>query len=290
MSDVTRTDSAVRFLFSAAAVRGVWVHLDASCRNMFARKSYSAAERILLGESVAAAVLLSRTIKLQGRLALQARGQGLLRLLVAESTQDAGVRGVIELADSIALDSIPPLQQLVGDGYLAVTLLPDAGDSYQGIVPLAGGRLQDCLADYFALSEQLPTALWLAADGERAAGLMLQALPGDAHDAEAWQHLHTLAATLTQAELLGLSCEALLHRLFHQEGVQLFPAEAVQFQCTCSVERSRNALAILGRDELQKLFAEQPEVTMDCHFCGANYRYTADDLGEILGEPPALLH
>lgn len=290
MSGLIKTDNAVRFLFEDAAVRGVWVHLQHSCSEVLARKQYSGAARALLGESLAAAVLLSRTIKLQGRLALQARGDGLLKLMVAESTQDAGVRGVIDLAEGVAMDAIPPLQQLVGDGYLAVALLPDAGESYQGIVPLEGARLQDCLADYFARSEQLPTALWLVSDGVRAAGLMLQALPAAASDSDDWQHLHTLASTVTGEELLSLSCDELLHRLFHQDGVRLFEAEPVHFQCTCSVERSRNALAVLGRDELQKLFAEQPAVTMDCQFCGAHYEYTAADMSEVLGDASTRMH
>lgn len=290
MSAESKNDSAVRFLFENGAVRGVWVQLQQSFAEMLTRRPGSPAACELLGESVAAAVLLSRTIKLQGRLALQARGDGLLQLLVAECTQDAGVRGVIEIDETVAMPLLP-LRQLVGDGYLAVTLLPDEGDSYQGIVPLQGARLQDCLADYFVQSEQLPTALWLAADGERAAGLMLQALPSTDHDdGAAWQHLYTLASTVTSGELLSLSCEALLHRLFHQDGVRLFGAEPVRFQCTCSVERSRSALAVLGRDELQKLFAEQPDVTVDCQFCGAHYTYSAADMREVLGEHPASLH
>lgn len=283
-------DSVLRFLFEDCAVRGVWVHLQKSCADMLALKDISQAGRGLLGESVAAAVLLSCTIKLQGRVAIQARGDGALKLLVAESTQDGGVRGIINLDENVAAEAIPPVQQLIGSGYLAVTLLPDEGESYQGIVPLKGARLQDCLADYFALSEQLPTALWLVSDGERAAGLMLQAMPTLDHDDAGWQHLHVLANTVSNDELLSLPCEALLHRLFHQETVRLFDAQPVRFQCTCSEARSRSALAVLGRDELHKLFAEQPEVTIDCQFCGAQYRYTADDMTEILGETSPSVH
>jgi molecular chaperone Hsp33 len=283
-------DSVVRFIFEDCAVRGVWVHLQKSYTDMLALKDIGPAGCVLLGESVAAAVLLSCTIKLQGRLAIQARGNGALKLLVAESTQDAGVRGIINLDESATYQSIPPLQQLIGSGYLAVTLLPDEGESYQGIVPLQGARLQDCLADYFALSEQLPTALWLVSDGERSAGMMLQAMPTINHENAGWQHLHTLASTVSGEELLSLPCEILLHRLFHQEVVRVFDAEPVRFQCTCSKDRSRSALAVLGRDELHKLFAEQPEVAIDCQFCGAQYRYTANDMTEVLGEISPSLH
>ncbi len=289
---VNEKDNVVRFLFEDFAVRGVWVNLQQSLVDMLALKNISKSAVILLGESVAAAVLLSSTIKLQGRVAIQARGNGALQLLVAESTQNAGVRGVITLDETAIENSVPSLQQLIGNGYLAVTLLPDDGESYQGIVPLQGERLQDCLGDYFALSEQLPTALWLASDGERAAGLLLQALPevdSDSDDAS-WQHLHTLASTLKNEELLSLSCKEILHRLFHQEIVRVFDPQPVRFQCTCSEQRSRNALSILGREELEKLFAEQPNVMVDCQFCDAQYRYTVSDMAKILGETPPSLH
>ena len=287
-------DCFVRFLFEGSAVRGVWINLQQSLADMMALKNISQAASVLLGESVAAAVLLSSTIKLQGRVAIQARGNGALQLLVVESTQNAGVRGVITLDDAAIENNMPSLQQLIGNGYLAVTLLPDNGESYQGIVPLQGERLQDCLGDYFALSEQLPTALWLTSDGKRAAGLLLQAMPktdGDIDSDDAgWQHLHMLASTLKNEELLSLPCEELLYRLFHQETVRVFDPETVRFQCTCSEQRSRNALSVLGREELEKLFSEQPSVTVDCQFCDAQYNYTASDMANILGETAPLLH
>ena len=292
--EVKRVDHVVRFLFEECAVRGVWVNLQESCSSLMALKAMASPAKVLLGESVAAAVLLSSSVKMQGRVAIQARGDGTLKLLVAESTHDAGVRGVIDLDESAAVNvensSMPSLQQLIGNGYLAVTLLPDQGESYQGIVPLQGARLQDCLADYFALSEQLPTALWLVSDGERAAGLMLQAMPALHNRDAGWQHLHVLASTVKDEELLSLPCEVLLHRLFHQEIVRVFDAEPVRFQCTCSEERSRNALSVLGRDELHKLFSEQPDVAIDCQFCGAQYHYTANDMLNLLGEPSPSLH
>lgn len=283
-------DSVVRFLFEESAVRGVLVFLDESVSEINLLHDSSCEAGCLLGESLAAAVLLSRTIKLQGRLAIQARGDGALKLLVAESTHDAFIRGVVNLED-IGQQSVSSFKDLVGSGYLAVTLLPDEGESYQGVVPLEGRRLQDCLADYFGLSEQLPTALWLASDGQRAAGLMLQAMPAaDEASSDNWQHLHVLANTVTNDELLSLSCDVLLHRLFHQEEVRVFEAEPVRFQCTCSAERSRSALAVLGRDDLNKLFSEQPFVTVDCQFCGAQYQYCENDMRDILGNPPTQLH
>lgn len=290
---IEQADSAIRFLFVDRAVRGVWVRLQKSFTDVLAGQDYNLFAKTLLGESLAASVLLSRTIKLQGRLALHARGEGFLRLLVAECTQDAGIRGVLEFSDGSAHDinETLSLRECLGDGYLAVTLLPDDGDNYQGIVPLQGERLQNCLAEYFVQSEQLATAMWLHCDGEQAVGLLLQALPAGGGDSEHddWQHLHMLARTIKDEELLQLSCEEVLHRLFHEEHVQLFAPESVRFQCTCSEGRSRNALAMLGRDELQKIYTERPAITVDCQFCGRQYSYSAADMAEVLGAPPALL-
>lgn len=281
-------DARVRFLFEDAPVRGAWVYLQHSVQAMPAFISASPAGKILLGESVAAAALLSANIKLQGRLAIQARGDGALRLLVAESSQNAGVRGVIELDDRA--ENTLALRELLGNGYLAVTLLPDVGESYQGIVPLQGARLQDCLAAYFQQSEQLETALWLASDGETAAGLLLQAMPGAQDDLKGWQHVHALASTISNEELLSLSCEQLLHRLYHQETVRVFDAEPVQFQCSCNTQRSAAALATLGREDLLQLFQETPVVKVDCHFCGKIYQYSERDIDKILGEISPTLH
>ncbi|HQQ63685.1 MAG TPA: Hsp33 family molecular chaperone HslO [Pseudomonadales bacterium] len=292
-----QADTVIRFILENRSVRGVWVRLQKSYQDVLANHQYDVPARQLLGESLAAAVVLSRTIKLQGRLALQARGEGVLRLLVAECTHDAGIRGILEFcgnpADVVAgTGDVLSLRQALGNGYLAVTLLPDDGDSYQGIVPLRGEKLQDCLAEYFLQSEQLATAMWFCCDGEQAVGLLLQALPaGDVETAaEDWQHIYTLASTITHKELLSLPCEDMLHRLFHEEDVRLFDGDPVRFQCTCSVERSRNALVLLGRDELQKIFAERDTVSVDCQFCGRHYQYTPEDMSGVLGEQPAQLH
>lgn len=279
-----QSDSAVRFLFDECAVRGVWTQLDTALVQLLSQhEQYSPAERVLLGESVAASVLLTRSIKLQGRVALQARSEQALRLLVAECTNDGAVRGVIELDKTVAVEQLTPLARLVQGGYLSVALLPDAGERYQGIVPLGDSeRLQDCLAAYFAQSEQLPTAFWLFSDGARAAGLMLQALPAQQRDEDAWPRLTALADTITAEELLQLPAQEVLHRLFHEEEVRVYEPEPVRFACTCSAERSRDALVMLGADELHKLFAEQPQVAVDCQFCNAKYQFCAADFTELL--------
>lgn len=283
MTEQVVSDRAVRFIFDECAVRGVWVQLDQSFAELLAQHpQYTEAERVLLGESVAASVLLTRTIKLKGRVALQARSQQQLQLLVAECTDDGAVRGVVELDKTVAADELVPLAPLMAGGYLAVALLPDEGERYQGIVPLDGERLQDCLADYFVRSEQLATVFYLASDGQRAAGLMLQVLPAEERDEDAWPRLIALAGTVKAEELLTLDAETLLHRLYHEEVVRLFEPQPLRFACTCSAERSRDAMVLLGRDELLKLFAETPVAEIDCQFCNAKYQFSSADFADLL--------
>lgn len=283
MTEKTVSDQAVRFVFDECAVRGVWVQLDQAMAELLAQhEGYSQAERVLLGESVAASVLLTRTIKLKGRVALQARSEQALRLLVAECTDDGAVRGVVELDKNVTEEQLVPLAPLIQGGYLAVALLPDVGERYQGIVPLDGERIQDCLADYFVRSEQLATGFWLASDGVRAAGLMLQVLPAEERDDDAWPRLTALASTVKPEELLALDAETLLHRLYHEEVVRVFEPQPLRFACTCSRERSRDAMVMLGRDELFKLFAETPAVDIDCQFCNAKYTFGSDDFSDLL--------
>src|SRR5690606_20386179 len=128
-------------------------------------------------------------------------------------------------------------------GVLAITVDPAKGQRYQGIVALDGVNLAECLTNYFASSEQLPTRFWLQADGLRARGLLLQQLPADRlqepeERQASWQHVLTLADTLQAEELLGLDNETLLHRLYHQESLRLFEPAPLQFRCSCSRERS----------------------------------------------------
>jgi molecular chaperone Hsp33 len=134
--------------------------------------------------------------------------------------------------------------------------------------------------------------MWFCCDGEQAVGFLLQALPVNDEDRseEDWQHIYTLACTIKDEELLSLCCEEMLHRLFHEEEVHLFAGEPVRFQCTCSMERSRNALAVLGRDDLQKIFAERDSVSVDCQFCGKHYQYNEQDMADILGQQSSRLH
>jgi len=276
MSPPPDTDTLQRFHFETAAVRGELVRLGASLREILGQHFYPAPVAALLGESLAASVLLSSTIKFAGSLSLQAKSEGPVSILFGECTHDRQIRGYARVADGAVGSGFG---ELLSRGTLAITITPAEGQRYQGIVPLDAPRLAGCLEHYFAQSEQLPTAILLACDGEHAAGLLLQALPASAEavadQAPRWEHLHHLARTVSDAELLGEGFETLLYHLFHEERVRVQAPEPVRFGCRCSASRAASTLQSLGETEARDILEEQGTILVHCEFCQQEYRFDA---------------
>lgn len=284
MSDFTQ-----RFLFDDCDVRGEMTSLEQSYVHVLAKHSYPAPVAQLLGEMLAAATLLVGTLKFDGLLVLQASSSGAVPLLMVECSSERDVRAIARYdAEQLAAVATASLRELMPDGALALTVDPRQGQRYQGIVALDGETLADCLSGYFANSEQLPTRFWLYADGCRhARGLLLQALPAERlrdpeERAASWQHLTTLADTLSAEEMLGLDNQTVLHRLYHEERVRLFEPQPLQFRCSCSRERSLNALSSLGQQDAEALLEENAgEVVIDCQFCNERYAFDAADIAQL---------
>ncbi|MCI0510143.1 molecular chaperone Hsp33 [Chromohalobacter marismortui] len=284
------TDQIQRFLFDDTNVRGEIVGLQQAYAEVLDKHAYPEAVNRQLGELLSAVALLTETVKLDGTVSLEVRGQGAVRLLMAESNPGGDLRAIARLEDEAALpEENASLAALVGEAQIVITLDPREGQRYQGIVAVEADSLAACLEDYFARSEQLATRLWLAADGHRAAGMLLQQLPDDdAHsDADAWERTVHLATTLSDAELLDLEQRELLYRLFHEEQVRVFDPKTLRFGCTCTRERIANALHGLGAEELRSIVQEQGEVETQCHFCHSHYRFSAADIEALIESPGA---
>jgi molecular chaperone Hsp33 len=275
------SDQILRFIFDNTAVSGKWVQLQRSYVEALGNHHYPPAVQRLLGEFLVAVSLLGATLKFEGTIILQARSEGEVPLIMAEATSDHKVRAIVRGAEqSISTD----FHTLLANGTLGITIDPVGGQRYQGIVALEGNSLAACLEAYFQRSEQLPTRVWLAADGERAAGLLLQELPGTGEierKREQWQHLTTLAQTVQAEELLGLPAETLLHRLFHQEDVRLLQSDALRFCCSCSQQRTEAMLISLGRAEIDSVVAEKGAVEVNCEFCLQTYRFDAEQVRQL---------
>lgn len=276
-------DSLQRFVFDHAPIRGQIVHLDATWRAVLERRDYPALVRDLLGEFMAAAALLTSTLKFEGRMILQAQGHGPIRLLVVECSSERTLRGLAQWEGDIPDGS---LTRLLGDGRLVITIEPRKGkERYQGIVELSGDSVAEALENYFTRSEQLATRLWLAANSQQAAGFMLQQLPGGHAEDESWNRATHLAATLTAPELLDLPVPELLHRLYHEDDVRLFSGAPMSFRCSCSRDRVEGVLRMLGPDEVRSILSERGAVDVDCEFCGGHYAFDPVDCEQLLASP-----
>ncbi len=276
------TDAISRFLIDNSNVRGEVVQLADSWREILCRADYPHSVKQLLGEAVAATALLAETIKFAGALTLQVRGSGQIELLVVQVTADKTLRGMAKCAEQVTGSS---LQELLGDGQMLITIEMGAGkQDYQGVVPLLGERLQDAIGAYFEQSEQLPTQVWLSCDDQHAAGLLLQKLPGEAQDEDLWQRVSQLAATVKPEELLALNADSLLHRLFHEESLRLFAPESLRFACTCTRERTAEAIKAMSQPEAQALVEAEGEIRVQCQFCQQAYVFTGEQVAALFAE------
>lgn len=303
------TDLLHRFIFTGslgderlAPVRGELVQLDATWQALLSRSDYPPAVSTLLGEAAVAAVLLAATLKIDGKLTLQIMGDKpaensvseaqndatlAVHLLVMQVTSKRELRGLARWhgdADDTSTSGLA----LIASGRLVLTIETARGERYQGVVSLEGENLAQALQSYFERSEQLPTRLWLEANSQHAAGLLVQKMPGNTvHEAdEDWQRIVALSATVTRDELLALPAETLLHRLFHEEDRRMYTPEAVHFVCSCSRERVAEMLRGLGASEVDSIITEQGQVAVDCEFCNARYVFDAVDAAALFAELP----
>lgn len=285
-------DSFRRFLFEDIGVRGELVSLDASWQTVLERHPYPSAVSSQLGQALAAVLLLSATIKFRGSLILQAQSEGPLHTLVAQATHGLAIRGLAQWRTEVPLGR---LAEIYGAGRLVLTIQNEGAEPYQGIVALEGANLAEAIQTYFSLSEQLATRLWLAADGEHAAGLLIQELPSHRGAKADWQRVALLADTVTESELLRLPGETLLYRLFNEENVRLFEPEPVTFRCSCSRERIETMLRGLGLEEVESVLRERGSVEVGCEFCNRRYVFDPVDIralfaGEITHPSPRRQH
>lgn len=282
-----QTDTLARFLLPDAGVRGVHVHLDASWQKILSHASYPPNAAELLGEASVASALFTGHTKVDGRLSIQLRSNTAMRTLFAECTAAGTLRGIAQLAEGG--DAPRDLSSFGDDALLAITienpgLDPREPQRYQSLVGLSAPSLDEAFEDYFRQSEQLPTRLLLAADGDRAAGLLLQKLPGDEGDQDGWSRASALFETLGKQELLNVPAHELLHRLFHEENPELLGERPLQFGCSCSRERVESMLQSLGEVEARAAAEPTGAVEIRCEFCGQEYHFPLTEFGILFRE------
>lgn len=301
------SDQLQKFMFNAAPVRGEIVSLRNTWQEVLTRRDYPAPVRTVLGEMMAACALLSANLKFHGTLVMQIFGDGPVKMLVVQCGSDLSMRATAKFSGEAAQTigdgmGFAELVNASGHGRCVITLDPadkkPGQQPYQGIVPLNGEdgpliSIADVLEHYMRHSEQLDTRLWLAADRERAVGMLLQKLPGDGGivprntetDADTWERVCTLGGTLSAQELLEVDPETVFRRLFWQENVQHFEPAVTRFLCTCSREKVGAMLRMLGRDEVDGVIAERGHVEIHCDFCNQRYEFDPVDVAQLFSTP-----
>ena len=300
MTQDTTQDTLQKFIFDNAAVKGEFVEISDTWREVQQRHDYPPAVKTVLGEMLAAAALLSANLKFNGAIIMQIHGDGPVRLLVVECDSDLRLRATAKLApDAVVADdaNLTDLLNVHGKGRFVITLDPldkmPGQQPYQGIVPLDGDDMATVIENYMLRSEQLDTRLWLAADATVSRGLLLQKLPrhsgkddqveqaSEADELETWNRAVMLASTLKQEELLSTDIQTLMNRLFWEETIRVFEPAHPQFHCSCTREKVGNMLKMLGQEEVDDALAELGHLGINCDFCGKHYEFDKVDCAQL---------
>ncbi|MBZ2209866.1 Hsp33 family molecular chaperone HslO [Massilia soli] len=293
-------DTLQKFIFDNAAVRGEFVEISDTWREVQARHSYPPAVKTVLGEMLAAAALLSANLKFNGSIIMQIHGDGPVKLMVVECDSDLRLRATAKLAEGAHVAEDATLTDLLnqsGKGRFVITLDPNdkmpGQQPYQGIVPLDGDDMATVIENYMLRSEQLDTRLWIAADATVSRGLLLQKLPRhsgkddqtkqatEAEELETWNRAVMLASTLKQEELLSADIQTLMNRLFWEETIRVFDPAHPRFHCSCTREKVGNMLKMLGTEEVNAALDDLGALEINCDFCGKHYAFDKVDCAQL---------
>lgn len=283
-----KTDTLQRFIFDNAPIRGEYIHLRTSFQSIVDQHPYPGSIRKLLGEALCVAGLLSAIIKFDGRLTVQFRGNGKLKLLLAQCNNKFQMRGLAKWEDDITYSD---LMESLNEGVLVIML--DSTNNklpYQGIVAWRGNSLAESIEGYFKESEQLATKIWLQVDEKNAAGLLLQVIPATDIGLTSveqeiinphWHHAVSQTNRLQPDTLLEEDYESLIVKLYPQDDIRIFPPVDIAFHCTCSRQRGEDAISLLGKEEAEAELQNKQSIVVTCDFCNTQYLFDKDDVSKL---------
>ena len=292
---MTGQDTLSKFIFKHTPMKGGAVKLTTAWKAMRHYQKWHLSVTRLVGEMTAGSILLASSLKFEGSLIMQVQGDGPVRLAIVEVRNGLLVRATVKMNETEAVDDAMGLKALVnahGKGRCAIMLDPkdrrDGEPLYQGVVPLTGETVADALMGYMQQSEQIHTKLWLAADEESATGLMLQQMPDFGgkdeelkNDDDSVNRIETLAATITDKELLTLTPQEVTHRLFWEEAPEYFEPLEPKFACTCSREKIEAMIRNLGEVEALQIVKDEGKLEVTCDFCGRTESFSAEDIVKL---------
>jgi molecular chaperone Hsp33 len=291
-------DLVAAFQIEDQPARGRIVRLGPAIDRILCAHDYPEPVADLLGEACALAALVGASLKFEGRLIVQAQGDGPVKYVVADYDTGGGLRGYCRFDEErVAAASQgfvrPGAKSLLGEGVFIMTIDAEgASDRYQGVVAIEGETLALCAEQYFAQSEQTPTRVRLAvgrlhdAEGARwrSGGMIIQNIAGDAARGdtdEAWERAQALFSTLGEDELLDpmIAPETLLFRLFHEDGVRLFPAKPLTAFCRCTEERVVGMLSSFPAEDRAEMIEDDGRIHVTCEYCAKTYVLAPETVG-----------
>ena len=282
MTSKTTQDLLHRYIFEQHHVRGEIVQMSDSYNAMLENHQYPDIVKQVLGELLAITSLLTATIKFEGDISVQLQGDGPLNYAVVNGNNKQQMRATAKYSDDIKPATIP---ELIGSGYMVITIAPEQGERYQGIAALDKDTLSLCIEEYFKNSEQLRTRVWLATDTSehngKSAGMLLQVLPVEAKANDDFTHLEALTNTITDDELLNLPAKEVLTRLYHEDNPVLFEPQEISYKCGCSREKTSAAILKLSFEDAMALIEERGDIEISCQFCLTDYHFDAVDVDAL---------
>ena len=278
-------NSIERFLFDNHGVRGEITRLKTPFEDLIHDDYPDCLKKIMMELSVSS-VLVASTLKDGSEIMVQIRGgkAAPLKYALINIRQDLSFYGSCALKDNCAVDNNASIHDLCGqDGILALSVFPQNGVKWQGIVALNNESIGATLEDYFKNSQQLPTRFFISTDLQerQSGGIMLQIIPEVEGNIESLEHLSVLSATLSAKELFTLPLDESLGRLFAHEETKVFGEKEVLFKCICSKSRCENALMQLDPAELKNMSEDPKGTSMTCQHCGKTYTFTQEELASM---------
>ena len=279
-------DQLTRFWLDTAPARGVVARLETSLLSALQHHDYPPRVSSLLRQLAGAALLLACNLKQQAKVILQVQGSGMVPLLCVEATDTLTYRLYASVRENASLPDDAGLSDLVapdGRGRFVLTIAPTNGQMYQGIVALGNGSIASMLEEYLSNSQQSQTRLWLREDGEVLEAMLLERTPDQAgvEATPAWIDAVAQAENVFAQHFMPFPYEEWLQFSFAGHDVKVQPAQALRFECPCSIERVHNALKLVGEKELLPLLEEQGHIATRCEFCGKAYQVNAAQLSEL---------
>lgn len=294
-----KLDTLQRFIFDNAPIRGEYIYLQQSFQTIMEQHPYPEPLRRLLGEALCVAGLLAAIIKFEGRLTVQFRGKGKLKLLLAQCNSKFEIRGLAKWEDDI---TYADLMESFNEGVLVIMLDASTHKApYQGIVTWQGKSLSESIEGYFQESEQLATKIWLNVDEKKAAGLLLQIIPATDKGLSSmeqeilnpsWKRITNLTTIMDPENLLEDDYQTILNTLYPNEDIRVFPPTPLIFHCTCSRKRGEDAILLLGKEEAEAELKNKHTIVVTCDFCNTEYIFDREDVAAIFKDKdsPVSIH